>query len=101
VEVNQGNQPPIASAGGPYTADLNAAVTFNGTGSLDPNVACGDSITSYSWKIANGTFTPSGATPTLTASQVNALGVGTFNVVLTVTDTFNASSTDSTRLSIY
>jgi hypothetical protein len=95
------NQPPVAISGGPYVTDLGAGVTLNGTGSFDPNACCGDSIVSYAWSIAGGTLTLSGATPSLTAAQVNTLGVGTFPIVLTVTDSFGATGTSSATLRVY
>ena len=100
VTVNQGNQAPVASHGGPYAGDSGTGVSFNGAGSSDPNAACGDSIVSYSWNIANGTYTLTGVTPSLTSAQVNALGAGTFSVVLTATDSFGAAGTSSTTLTV-
>src|SRR3989442_4795104 len=100
VNVNQGNHAPVANHGGPYITDLGAGVTLNGTGSSDADTLCGDSITSYAWTI-NGAITFIAASPSLTAAQVNALGVGTFPVSLTVTDTFGVTNTASTTLSIY
>src|SRR5204862_5935626 len=76
VIVNVVNQAPVANPGGPYAADLGAAVTLNGTGSSDPNAGCGDAIAGYSWKIDSGAITLSGQTPALTAAQVSSLGTG-------------------------
>jgi PKD repeat protein len=45
-------------------------------------------------------FVLSDVTPTLTAEQVNALGTGTWNVSLTVTDSFGATNTGATTLTI-
>ncbi len=47
VEVFQ-NSPPVADAGGPYTANEGDSVTFDGSGSLDPDV--GDLLT-YTWTL--------------------------------------------------
>ena len=94
------NNPPVANAGGPYIADLGSPISFDGTGSTDPDAGSGDSIVSYSW-LVNGTIALSGATPTLTAPQVDALGVGAFSVQLTVTDSFGAPNSASTTLTIY
>jgi PKD repeat protein len=44
-----GNTPPVALAGGPYTADEGVEVTLDGSGSYDPDV--GDAITSYEWDL--------------------------------------------------
>ena len=83
------NHPPVANPGGPYTGDIGAPVTFNGTGSSDPDA--GDHISLYSW-LVNGTIALNGATPTLSAAQVDSLGIGAFPVSLTVTDGFGISS---------
>ena len=100
ITVTSSNHPPVASHGGPYIADLDSPITLDGSGSTDPDTATGDHIVSYSWLI-NGVMALPGATPTLTAAQINAIGVGSAFVELTVTDTFGASNTASTTLSIY
>ena len=43
------NQPPIAEAGGPYSADWGVSFILDGSGSSDPE----DSITSYEWDLDN------------------------------------------------
>ncbi len=97
ITVTHTNHPPVANAGGPYTVDLGASVTFDGTGSIDPDA--GDLISLYSW-LVNGTIALSGAMPTLSAGQVAGLGAGTFPVSLTVTDGFGATNTASTTVTI-
>jgi len=101
VVVSQGNQPPIANHGGPYLVDLGMPLALNGTGSSDPNTACGDLIATYSWNINNGAIVLNGAQPTLSAAQISGLGAGTFPVSLTVTDSFGTTGSASTTLSIY
>jgi PKD repeat protein len=101
VSVSLGNQAPVANPGGPYVVDLGAAAALNGTGSTDPNAACGDSIAGYAWTIDAGAITKTGAAPSLTAGEVNALGAGSHGVSLTVTDTFGVSSTAATSITIY
>ena len=101
VAVDLGNQAPVSVPGGPYTADLGSGVSLNGTGSSDPNASCGDLIASYSWNIDSGVLVVTGASPSLTAAQVSALGIGSHTVVLTVTDSFGASNTANTTLNIY
>jgi subtilisin family serine protease len=70
------NQPPVANAGGPYAGDEGAAVTFDGTGSSDPD---GDDL-SYAWSFGDGA-TGTGPTPSHTY-----LDDGEYTVTLTVSD---------------
>jgi len=100
VNVNQGNRPPVANAGGPYIADRDSAFTLNGTGSSDPDAAAGDSIANYAW-LVNNSIALTGATPTLTAAQINAFPLTTpIPVQLTVTDSFGLTNTASTTLTV-
>jgi TolB protein len=97
------NHTPVANAGGPYSVNLGLGVSLNGAGSSDPDASCGDTIQSYSWVIANGTpsaINLSGVGPSLTSVQVSALGAGVFPVLLTVSDSFGASSNANTTLTI-
>jgi hypothetical protein len=98
VNVNQGNQPPMANAGGPYNVNFGSAVQLNGGNSSDPNTSCGDHILSYAWTI-DGTVHLSGPTASLNTA-VNGLSVGPHNVSLTVTDSFGAISTASASLNV-
>jgi PKD repeat protein len=69
-------QPPIADANGPYTAQVGETISFDGTGSTDPD----GTIVSYFWTFGDGA-TGTGATPT------HAYAVaGVYPVTLTVTD---------------
>ncbi len=72
VYVNQGNVAPVADTGGPYDADLGQGLTLDGSASYDPNEAAGDSIVSYQWLVA-GSIALAGASPALSAAQVDAL----------------------------
>lgn len=105
VNVNQGNLAPVANAGGPYTIDSGNGVTLNGAASSDPNAACGDSIVSCEWDLDNdGVFDDaSGASPSLTAAQLAALGLGEGSHIirLSVTDEFGAFNSSSTTLTIH
>ena len=78
-----GNRPPVADAGGPYTAEVDVSITFDGTGSRDPD----GSIAAYDWDFGDGN-TGSGATPSHAYSAD-----GIYYVTLTVTD--DAGATDS------
>ncbi len=72
----EGNLLPHCNTNGPYTAGVGEEITFDGSGSNDPN---GD-ITSYAWEFGDGD-TGAGAVVT------HAYGyVGSFLVTLCVTD---------------
>src|SRR5918994_1601116 len=85
------NATPSASPGGPYSGRPGTAISFNGSGSRDPD----GSITSYRWDWGDGTSTGSGATPSHTFARS-----GTFTVRLTVTDNAGATGTATTTASI-
>jgi len=81
-----GNQPPIAVASAaPTSGQVPLTVTFNGSGSSDPD----GSIASYSWDLdGDGAFDDaSGATPSFTYTVT-----GTYTARLRVTDNAGASS---------
>jgi hypothetical protein len=84
------NTPPVADAGGPYTGNAGAPVSFDGSGSTDAD----GNIVSYDWDFGDGT-TGSGAT----VAHAYATE-GTYPVVLTVTDNDNASGTSTTSAEI-
>ena len=84
------NQPPVANAGGPYSAAVGAPVTLNGSASRDPD----GSIASYAWTFGNGT-SGSGVTPSATYATA-----GTFTVTLTVTDNGGATNRASTTVTV-
>ncbi|HEY0765342.1 MAG TPA: PKD domain-containing protein, partial [Pyrinomonadaceae bacterium] len=71
-----GAQVPIAVAGGPYSAQLGQAVTFNSSGSFDPD----GTISSYHWNFGDST-SANAANPTHTYQTS-----GLFTATLTVTD---------------
>jgi subtilisin len=74
--LQAGNQPPVADAGGPYTETEDAAVTFDGSGSYDPD---GDPLT-YAWDFGDGS-TGTGVNP----NHAYTAG-GTYAVTLVVND---------------
>jgi hypothetical protein len=102
VSVNQGNHAPIAAAGGPYLINQGSSVTFNGSASTDPDAAYGDTIVAYAWDLqGDGSYEYIGATPTVPWSGLSSLTMGTpVTVRLQVTDSFGASSTVATTLTI-
>lgn len=88
--LTQGNVNPVADAGGPYSAEPNASVQFDGSASYDPD----GTIASYAWTFGD-TGTGSGATPTHTYTAE-----GNYTVTLTVTDNLGASHQDTTSANI-
>ena len=72
-QVVVSNQPPAASAGGPYVINEGDALTLDGSASSDPD---GDPL-SYSWDVnGDGTFgDATGTAPTLSWQQLQALGI--------------------------
>ncbi len=92
ASIGSGDLPPLADAGGPYTADIGETVTFDATGSSDPD----GTIVQYDWEFGDGSFlVDGGATPSHSYSTA-----GTFNVILTVWDEVNLSDTDSAQATI-
>ncbi len=81
---------PTADAGGPYTGTVGSAITFNGSGSMDP----GGAIVGYAWDFGDGT-TGTGATPMKTYTAA-----GTYEVTLTVTDDMDMTAMDTTTATI-
>ena len=98
------NRSPVASAGGPYTILSGKQVSFDASGSSDP-----DSLQTltYSWDInGDGLFgDTTGVSKTLTWTDLNALGIISApdlrNVRVQVTDSLGASTiSDPTTLTI-
>ncbi len=81
------NSPPVADAGGPYSGDTGAPVSFSGAGSTDPN---GDNtITTYAWDFGDG------ASGSGVAASHSYAAQGNYTVTLTVTDDGGLSSSDT------
>jgi hypothetical protein len=87
------NDPPVANAGGPYSARATswhgAVVSLDGTGSSDPD---GDGLT-YSWAVGDTTI---GTGSTLQWE----FPVGDTQVTLTVRDPSGATATDVTTVTV-
>ncbi len=100
------NQPPSASANGPYVLSVGSSVILSSAGSSDPNSACGDTITMYEWDLDNdGQFDDAfGASPSVSWAQMQTLGITTVGVAhtiqLRVTDSFSAIGTASSTITI-
>jgi YD repeat-containing protein len=88
--IVNGNQPPVASSGGPYSGVIAQNVPFSAAGSFDPD----GSINSYSWTFGDG-GTGSGVSPTHTYASA-----GTFTVTLTVTDNLSAQTGATTTTTV-
>jgi len=84
------NQAPIAVPNGPYSGVVGTPVSFDATGSHDPD----GTIATYSWDFGDGS-SASGAAPTHSFATT-----GTFTVTLTVTDNQGATGSASTTATI-
>src|SRR4030095_6391304 len=78
------NQPPVANAGLDQTTSVGTAVTFNGSGSSDPD----GTIPSYAWDFGDGA---SGTGSIVTHAYSTS---GSKTVTLTVTDNSGARTSD-------
>lgn len=90
ITVTNVNRAPVAHAGGPYTGFAGAPISFNGTGSSDPD---GDVLT-YAWDFGDG-GTSSAPTPMHTYGLA-----GNYSVSLHVTDPGALFGDDVTTASI-
>ena len=88
------NQPPTASAGGPYSTPEGTNVALTAAGSSDPD---GDALT-YAWDLDNdGAYDDSTSqTPTFTNVGDN----GSFTVKVTVTDSYGSSSATAATVTV-
>jgi PKD repeat protein len=81
----------VADPNGPYTANLGSSITFDGSGSYDPD---GGPIVAYNWDFGDSS-SGTGVTPTHTYSAL-----GTYTVTLTVTDEFGLTDSASATTDI-
>ena len=84
------NQSPVADAGTDQTVFVGEEVTFNGSGSYDPD----GTIENYEWYFEDG-FTESGITVTHTF-----IAEGIYTVILTVTDDDGAQAIDDVTITV-
>jgi subtilisin family serine protease len=88
------NDPPVADAGGPYKGRAFSPVTFDGSGSTDPDAAeLGDFVSVYTWTFGDGS-TATTSSPTIT--HVYPAGGADYVVTLVVKDKYRVSSAPST-----
>ena len=88
------NVPPSANAGGPYAGDEGSPITFDGSGSSDPD----NTIVSYAWDFGDGT-TGTGANPQHTYSD-NGSNDAPYTVRLTVTTDDGSTSSATTTATV-
>jgi hypothetical protein len=84
------NHRPVANAGGPYKALVGQSLSFNGSGSSDPD---GDTLT-YRWDFGDGT-TGTGVSPVHTYKAK-----GTYSVSLVVNDGVQDSAAAATTVAV-
>jgi len=85
------NEPPIADAGGPYSTEAGQTITFDGSGSYDPD----GNIDFYRWNFGDGTSEILAESPDHIYSTS-----GTYEVTLTVIDNDGATDTDIANIAI-
>ncbi len=83
-------QPPVANAHGPYSGVAGNAVTFNSTGSTDPD---GGPVT-YRWVFGDGSES------TLASPSKAYASANSYNVTLTVTDDEGVTASANTTATI-
>ena len=81
---------PVAVAGGPYTGTTGQPISFDGSPSSDPN----HSALTYTWVFGDGA-TASVAKPTHAYASA-----GTYQSVLTVTDTYGLTATSNATVTV-
>ncbi|PWB68099.1 hypothetical protein C3F09_12335 [candidate division GN15 bacterium] len=96
VVVDRNNHPPTAVAGGPYAAKVGEPITFDGTGSYDPDA--GDHIESYSWDL-NGDGVFGDCTDPICERTWNEDYRGYISLI--VTDGFGAQSWDTSSVRVW
>jgi RHS repeat-associated protein len=99
ASANDGcNEPPVANAGGPYSAESGETIRLDASGSFDPdgNISSdpnGNNL-SYQWDFGDG-----GTCREATCSYAY-LTPGTYTVTVTVTDDFGATASATTTATV-
>ncbi len=89
------NQVPTANPGGPYTGVVQQGITFDGTGSTDPD----GSIASYRWDFGDGSAVVDFGTASAIL-QHSYPATGTYIVTLTVVDDAGAPHAATTSATV-
>ena len=84
------NQNPVADANGPYSGNVGENITFDGSGSYDPD----GNIVSWDWDFGD---TTTGSGETTAHAYTNP---GDYTVTLTVTDDDSGVDTDTTTVHV-
>lgn len=85
------NRAPVAVPGGPYSGHVGVPMTFDGSGSYDPD---GDALTYYSWRFGDY-YSGYGVNPSFTFNSR-----GTYPVTLWVSDGTTSSPVVSTTVKV-
>ena len=119
IDVREGNVPPLADPGGPYTVNIGSSVTMDGSASKfdddtqtnDEAVNWGDSIVKWEWDLnLDNTYDVLGKQIYVSWAQLTALGLdipsadegyAVNTVRLRVTDSLGESHSETTRLYIH
>jgi PKD repeat protein len=91
IVIPPANREPTANAGGPYSGDTGATITFDGSASSDPD---GDAL-SYAWDFGDG-MTGTGVAPT---HSYTAAGNYTVSLVVNDGEFDSAPATSSAEIS--
>ncbi len=98
ITVNQGDNPPVAEAGGPYSGSVGTPLLLDGSASTDLDIGLGDSIVLYEWDVDNnGIFDTSSISPTLAYTYTTPYS-GLVN--LRVTDSLGLSGQDTAAVTV-
>jgi PKD repeat protein len=89
------NEPPVVDLGGTYEGFLDEPVTFDGSGSYDPD----GEIVFYRWNFGDGTSEILSDSPIHTYKSTIS-SPGTYTVTLSVVDNNRTVSTDSTTITL-